>query len=421
MSAWDRVLKNEEQQRGRFADAGLLTESPSIHRYYPELHEHHWAGQFCNTIFGLPLIPQLLTTPHVLVDLYDWQSPDQLIETYGADLPFVLRLRDEGFVQLCANLPVERYRASEWLHPLLAQSATIFRSSRTQLYLDSIEPSAQEQLNETKDRLARWLTMLSDSEVQNIAALTNSAYPPKGTPALSNALATWMIRVKVLVPTEGAELQETIFSAPETGIPRLRQLHFCIVSPLTAGLGGDFGFIADRLRPYVMDSDEIKRLSRSDQARLQAVHDFLCAHTFGHSAEKFSTKQYWELHSDAYAQRQLIKRLRSDTERKRAFEVERTLRRKISASRGDWPLDAVEEYVDQLKANWHRVRRALQSVVMPAAALPLFFSADDGTTVAAVAGIGVAAASCAVVREPARRALEAAFPNLRVVNLAQDR
>src|SRR5436309_11415289 len=137
MVEWAQVERRAAEEV-EFVTQAARTGVAKIGHFYPELYQPSEATSFTNTL-GSYLIPDLLTSQRVVIDLYDWISPESLIEIYGVDLPFLLALRDAKLVTVCANLPVERYRVHSWLFPLLADSRTLFRSIRTPAFMAAVD------------------------------------------------------------------------------------------------------------------------------------------------------------------------------------------------------------------------------------------------------------------------------------------
>ena len=138
MAGWEEV-KRRARDEAAFAKETTEKGANEIEKFYPELLSPEGECSFTNTL-GSYLIPDLLTSYGVIVDLYDWPTPESLIQIYGVDLDFLISLRDTGLVRLCANLPTERYKQCSWLFPLLADERTIYRSIRTPAFFSSIDP-----------------------------------------------------------------------------------------------------------------------------------------------------------------------------------------------------------------------------------------------------------------------------------------
>lgn len=133
--AWTDVLTNAYDQENH-ARHTATRQGVTMEDFYTELHTPPISGAFPNTL-GSHLIPDLLTSPCVVADIHDWPDPSGLIATYGVDLKFLLTLRDKGHVVLCANQLPERYENRPWLHDVLADKRTIFRSVRTPMFFHS--------------------------------------------------------------------------------------------------------------------------------------------------------------------------------------------------------------------------------------------------------------------------------------------
>jgi hypothetical protein len=115
-----------------------------IEAYYPELHASRLAGQFVDTSGG-PIIADLITAPHVVVNLYPYVDESELIQRYGVDLSFLISLRDRGLITLAANADPLAYNKCAWMFGILADERTVFRSVRTPLFFRSLHPEIKKE------------------------------------------------------------------------------------------------------------------------------------------------------------------------------------------------------------------------------------------------------------------------------------
>jgi hypothetical protein len=134
--SWIAVKNNAEGQARAFSS--ISADRKAIEAYYPELHGPSVEGQFVSTSGG-PLIADLITAPHVVVDVYKYHDEAELIARYGVDLEFLLELRNSNLITIAANADLEKYQECVWMHDLLADERTVFRSVRTPLYFKSID------------------------------------------------------------------------------------------------------------------------------------------------------------------------------------------------------------------------------------------------------------------------------------------
>jgi len=58
----------------------------------------------------------LITAPHVVVDLCPYADEAELIRRYGVDLQFLLALRDRKLITIAANADVGAYQECPWMH-----------------------------------------------------------------------------------------------------------------------------------------------------------------------------------------------------------------------------------------------------------------------------------------------------------------
>ena len=168
---WRSVLDNVERQRGAAAATAAKTQKAEIEAFYPELHSKERGGLFTNTSGSL-LIPELLTSPCVVVDLYDTPE-EELVLRYRVDKKFLLTLRDLDRVVLSANADYERYEKHPWMHEILSDPRTIFRSVRTPQYFEALFPGIQEE----RERLQRSLVSRFEAMTRAEFSAFVSHYP----------------------------------------------------------------------------------------------------------------------------------------------------------------------------------------------------------------------------------------------------
>lgn len=422
MATWLDVLANEDAQRRRYAALAGGGSSKTIEDFYPELHNPNgWRGEYANTV-GAHLLPQLLTAPRVLVDLYNWQDPAGLINAYGVDLDFLLELRSRGFVKLTANLPVDRYQNAVWLHDVLADPDTIFRSTRTPLFFEALYPEAAQARAEIFEQVLHLFKTFPKERLEGLSTRANSSHPPERPEDFANGLSVWATRLLALRPEEGEQLRLRLLNEPETGVSELRQMHLFAATPITAGLGGSCGIRLERLKHFLRGKELAWSLPKEMQLKTDAISKFLTRHSFGTVAEDFHNHRYWETVQHNRTERlKILEKLEDGSERTRAFNAERFLRQKITVAGQDCSEHDLQEYVDGLiKTRDNIAHYGEFGCIAPVAIVPLIWTG----VVEAYAGFAGAAATiagCAIFQKKGEKLLEKVIPSLQVVNYMRSR
>ena len=126
--AWIDVERNAQNQKEMFARQS--EGRAQIETYYPELHTGQPSGDFVNTSGG-PIIADLITAPHVIVDLYPFENESEMIEALGVDGAFLRSLRDRGLITVAVNADLARFKNLEWLFDILADNIRLPRACRS--------------------------------------------------------------------------------------------------------------------------------------------------------------------------------------------------------------------------------------------------------------------------------------------------
>jgi len=421
MATWDDVQENERSQQDKYRALLSTAGTVTIEAFYPELHDPAhpcgWAGEFCNNLSEGPLLPQLLTAPHVLVDLNAWPSQNGLIERYGVNLDFLLKLREEGFVQLAANLPAdERFEKCAWLHDVLADPRTIFRSVRTPLYFESLNPNAKGKEEELRDRLTHALQAMPEERLRRLVTLSRVTFPPGRPHELAKVLSIWAGRIVAMGRERGEQLMERLPVQPEEVIPELRRVSLFSHTPIAGGLGGGAPMMSGRLKSYFEDSGGLWRAPAAVEAKFDAVSRFLSNQSLDVVPDDFSNVAYWtEVSQSKTKQDRLLDVLRDKDERKRASAFERALRRKISLSGREYDIADIRNYVDNARQSVARSAKWTEvGVVSVCVGFPLLFT-EAGVANSIITGLG-AYWGCELFKEGVEKLLERTVPELQVVN-----
>lgn len=348
---WTEVERNassqEQRARDLAASAATASRPPDIEAFYPELHQEPVNGAFSNTMGSL-LLPDVLTSPRVLVDLYDWEDPTGLIKTYGVDLDFLVKLRDKGHVILCANLEPERYQRRSWLHDLVADPRTIFRSVRSPYYFEAHQPGFVTARQELKARILQHLSGRPEREVEELCKMANAAYAPTAAEDLANTLSLWGMRVRVTASEFADEILRRLPEKPEEVVLDLRQLHLLAATPISAGLGGYVRLDEEKLQSYFPDPVPAELLAHDELTRLQQLNEFLTRLVFDVSPVDLNSEAYWQRLPERDKEK-ILEILENRRDREEALHAEAVLRRHI-VERGhkDWSEKEIKEYAHRL-------------------------------------------------------------------------
>jgi Probable molybdopterin binding domain len=251
---YPHALGNCPRQRAREryqidAFSNISARRDEIEAYYPELHGPNLAGQFVNTSGG-PVVADLITAPHVVVDLYPYAEEAELIRRYGVDLEFLLALRDRKLITIAANADVEAYQECPWMHDVLADERTVFRSVRTPFFFRSIYPDIVERREEWKLYLEHRFRGMTSTEVELFVAHTVHSQTPTAQ-SLARQLSWEWARIDALANklTDDGSTQETtaeaysiddVLTRPDKWLPVLYRDFALIVSPYSGHWGERF-------------------------------------------------------------------------------------------------------------------------------------------------------------------------------------
>jgi hypothetical protein len=322
--------------------------------FYPELHTGPVEGVFSNTI-GSHLLADILTSHHVVVDLYNYRDESELIRNYGVNKAFLLRLRDAGHVTICSNLLPKDLQDSHWLHDVLSDPRTIFRSVRTPLYFERQLPDLRaRQAALKKDLLA--ILPKTEADIDRLRRLTNAARPPESREAVAEILALWATRLRAAAGYEAEETISQLQTDPESMILQLRREDLCAVAPDSAGLGGTVRLKYENLATYLPDGQPIEQASVVGEAymRLEALNEFLTRSILNAPQSDLTSEEYW-YGLDDYRRDRLFADLDDRQIRLDAARAEETLRLDLSNSDpGTWSEYEVERRAHELARQGER-------------------------------------------------------------------
>ncbi len=383
MSLWndvqDRVTK-ETRFTTRLKDEG----AQSIEAFYPELCEAPGRCGFTNTL-GSDLIPDVLTSRKVLVDLYDWPDETGLIRNYGVDLNFLSALRRADHVRVCANLPPERYEKCTWLHGILADEGTIWRSIRTPGFFTSTDPEFAGRRTDREAFLERYFAAHSDA-LPALCVLVDAAHPPKTAAELATVLSHWIERLVSFEPDQAARLATDFEKHAHERIPELKQMHRLVVSPYSAALGGTMKMWRHRWSS-LFGEENAGKLSAEGLLRSHPLLSYLSEVKLSLTSADLSAAATWGSMTEA-TRLGLLDFLGEEQERTDLIAAEERIRRGLASGTGQEPtreeikayLDGAERTVGRLEAIWDGAQIAL----------PIAFGAvSDNWLLAAEVGVGL--------------------------------
>lgn len=419
MTNWKEVTKrakDEAEKAAHFAESRPAT----IEKFYPEIR-CEGALEYTNTV-GELLLPDLLTSEGVIVDLYDWRSPDKLIDTYGVDLEFLLELWEHEAVVLCANLDVNRYEGCEWLYPLLADDRTIYRSIRTPTFFESISPGfGQRRRNTEEEDLPRAFNRLGQDEINRMIEACKAAKLPNNTAKLCTVLSHWIERLSVFDGDMAKEIKRGIELGDLGSMKQLRRAHRLIVSPHSAYLGGEMKVLEAKWAD-LFESDETEAETTADFIRYKEILSWLSEQTLGGTANDFDASIWWKQHVQGGKQRNaMLDILTNVEERRKMLEAEEILRIGLAKNKGQLPnRDDVKNYVNE--AEQLRRKTAIAIPLLPAA-LTAGFSilSQNSFLTAALIGGGTAFASETVLNPTLWKVAELIMPKVRLARLIEGR
>jgi hypothetical protein len=411
MAEWAQVERRAAEET-EFAKQAARNGVAEIDHFYPELYQSSGVASFTNTL-GSYLIPDLLTSQRVVVDLYDWPSPESLIEIYGVDLPFLLALRDAKLVTVCANLPVERYRAHSWLFPLLADSRTLFRSIRTPAFVAAVDPDFPRRVFERQTHMQRYFESLSMVEVDRLCGVVKADHPPTDAPSLASILAHWLERLASFEPDLATVIGDGFEREVVDRTPELMRLQRLVVSPYTAALGGAMKI--GRSRWVMLFGEEgLEEAILEGTVRFQSLNSYFSEAQLNLDALDLTSKDLWNTirHSD---RKRLLERL-GDAERKAdLLAIEEGIRIGLLGGGNQDPTrESVKAYVEKLEGEVETLRR-LSDLLGIAASTAFGFLHES-----VLAGVSVATgffSSKYLLGDRIRRLTEGVLRKLRVVRV----
>jgi len=154
------VENNAQQQDRLFQD----TRSPLIEDYYPELHQENATPFSCS--ISSNLIPDLITRRRILIDLGELPTEADLINRFGVNKAFLMELRKRKLVHIATNLDPGRHERNVWMHDILADKETIFKSTRTPRFFRARFPDTR--TAPSSSGTSEWSSATADSATSRL-------------------------------------------------------------------------------------------------------------------------------------------------------------------------------------------------------------------------------------------------------------
>jgi hypothetical protein len=427
---WIDVERNAQKQKKMFAHQ---TEGRAqIKTYYPELHTGKLSGDFINTSGG-PIVADLITAPHLIVDLYPFENELEMIKTLGVDGAFLRSLRDRSLITIMVNADLARFKNLEWLFDILADDRTVHRSTRTPLFLEAVSPGifGERELLETylEKRFREMDSVTSRMYLEHVM------HYQKPTPESLAAQLSWeWVRVNGLgrlLPSEEVSAStysvDDILRQPSTFLPIMYRDSLVLVSPHSTALGGTMRVprrVMVKLFGETANDPDIV-----DFTYFEELHQFLLAIECKVEDTQITGEQYWA-GLNRIPRHELLNLLANNEERKKLIQVERSLRTRIARMdenlRREEIHDLVYNDIRLIKKFWPLGNFAYNSVCTTFGAAIDHYMAWSGGIAGGIGGLATGITTGKVLKgslakSKAKAALEFFFPRLQVANFVTER
>jgi hypothetical protein len=343
------IEQNAQRQQDRFASSSSLL----IEDYYPELHDGQSGTFSCTTCSHL--IADLLTRRRILIDLDDLPTEDDLIYQFGVNKTFLLELQRSGLVILATNLDPDRHKNNTWMHDILAEKSTIFKSKRTPQFFRAQYPDIIDEQRELQKHIeARVLAMPIQDYETFISHM--DVVPRKADRAgAANKLAWDIIRVDALLGntilglspsarTEDDYTIDDIFERPHEMLDILYRDKLLVVSPHSGALGGSMLVPYERMKQLFSDVRP-NEIVREELASHREIMDYLAKVRLKLDPVDLSCADYWRRITH-YQREKLLDDLQDDRARNRTAETERNLRLRIARNDPNVSIDEIKDLVE---------------------------------------------------------------------------
>lgn len=338
------IQANADTQRTKFSNTVRGSET-QIEEFYPELHEGKVGANFSNAL-GSHLIADVATSPHLVVDLYDYKTESDLINAYGVDLEFLISLRESGLVTLAANLEPARDEHCGWLHEVLAHPHTIFRSIRTPLFFEARHPNIVDHHRDAKSRALATFEGLRSTEIDAYVSASGIFGPRPSPEALADQLAWRWVRLAAMLGDGHADDQslEQIIRQPDPYCYFMFRDFALSVAPHSAGLGGSFQLseeTAKHLFPELTGRDK----ASNDMIAFQRLRELLLERDLDLEPAELTSVEYWR-EVKARGRKRILAELTDSSRKLDLIESERRVRRRLAHSDTAPAPELIEEFLD---------------------------------------------------------------------------
>lgn len=398
------VKRNAERQERLFEQVkGTLIED-----YYPELD--YDAAPFACTI-GSNLIPDLMTGRRILVDLDNLPSEEHLIQQLGVDKSFLLKLRHKGLVVIATNLDPVQHEQNVWMHDILADEETIFKSKRTPFFFRAKFPEIEDVQRGYREYLEERFEKLSDTQYRSL--ISRMDVVPENAPraGAANKLAWDIARVQAMtneIPDASPiDSPDEVLSDPERSMDLIYTYKMLAVSPHSGSLGGEM-LVPEKLMKRLFPETPQSELLINDNVLFDKIMSYLSHVNLNVEPADLVAPMYWHM-IDSFKRAQLLEILEDDSERSASAKVEIDLRLRIA--KGEGCIDEIQDFIEKDIA---RVRKWEPWCSYGYTALYGWF-VTIAADYAQVLGPGCALAGEGL-RGPAKSLLESVVPRIRVAN-----
>jgi len=416
------VENNAQQQDRLFQD----TRSPLIEDYYPELHQENATPFSCS--ISSNLIPDLITRRRILIDLGELPTEADLINRFGVNKAFLMELRKRKLVHIATNLDPGRHERNVWMHDILADKETIFKSTRTPRFFRARFPDIESVQKEYQQYLSRRLESLSTQDYDFLISRMDVVPTNAPRAGAANKLAWDLARVQAM---DGSWLEENPFSTPdkilshpENAMDLLYRYKMLAVSPHSGALGGQM-LVPYQLMKRLFPETPPNELLRNENVIHEEIMSYLATVNLNVEPAYLTGPAYW-ISLSPLEQRRMLDRLEEDVQDRASEKVEQDLRLRIASNDPDISCDEIREFVEKDVAVVKRYEEICSRGYTTVNGLFAAFVINELTSLEVPMALacllgGDAWLSGEILRKDAKNLLESAVPRIRVANYVKSR
>jgi len=336
------VEENAQRQERLFAGR----KSALIEDYYPELHDKQ-SEPFTCTICS-HLIPDLMTRRRILIDLDNLRTEADLIHRFGVDKAFLMKLQQRKLVIVATNLDPDQHKNNTWMHDILANQDTIFKSNRTPHFFRARFPDIEDVQRDYQIYIKSRFEKLSTQDYEFL--ISHMDVVPQNAPrsGAANKLAWDIARVEAMLREDStigpSFTPDDILERPHPTLGLLYRDKMLAVSPHTGALGGSMLVpyqLMKRLFPHVPPNEHLREKLVSHEE----IMSYLARVSLEVEPADLTCAKYWS-RITFYQREKLLDDLQQDGERGARAEAERNLRARISRGHPDVSLDEIKHFVE---------------------------------------------------------------------------